>query len=319
MSGGTTVAPPTAAARAQALDLHRLHSRFAAEVRGLDLAIPLAAATVAALRTALQEHGVLVFRGQSLTADEQIALSRRFGPLEGFPEEAVQKGRAELYNVSNVDEGGRLAGSRSLQWRLLQFNARWHTDSSYRTIPALASILHAIEVPGASETGGQTEYADMLAAYDELPEGLRRRMHGRHMVHTPEFDRVLDPSLPPFPNEKKWSLPPVTHPIVRYHPDRDRSSVYVTTNAGSEVGGMPLDAGRAFLLEIVAFVTEPRFVYRHAWRAGDVVMWDNRRLLHRAIPFDVDRERRIMRRTTVAGSEPVIAPWMIEAGGEARG
>ena len=130
------------------------------------------------------------------------------------------------------------------------------------------------------------------------------------MVHTPEFDRVLDPSLPPFPNEQKWHLPPVTHPVIRYHREKQRCSVYVTTNAGSEIGGMALEAGRALLEEIVSFATQPRFVHRHEWRAGDLVMWDNRRLLHRAIAYDADHQRRAMRRTTVAGSEPILGPWM---------
>ncbi|MFO0997825.1 MAG: TauD/TfdA family dioxygenase [Alphaproteobacteria bacterium] len=295
------------------LKLRRIHPTFGAEISGLDLSRPLDEATFAAVREAFENHGLLVFRNQSLSMDEQSAFSRRFGPLEAFPEEAVQKVKPEFYNISNVDESNRIAGRDSVQWRLLQFNALWHTDSSYRTIPALASLLYALEVPDASETGGQTEYADMFAAYDAMPESLRTRMVGRHMVHTPEFDRVLDPGLPPFPNEKKWGLPPVTHPIIRYHRDKKRCSIYVTMNAGSEVGGMELDQGRAFLKEIVAFATEKRFVYRHQWQPGDLAMWDNRRLLHRAVPFDVDRQRRVMRRTTVAGTEPVFAPWMPEA------
>lgn len=295
------------------LKLRRIHPTFGAEIAGLDLSHPLDDATFAALRDAFETYGLLVLHDQSLSMDQQLAFSRRFGPLEAFPEEAVQKVKPEFYNISNVDESNRIAGAKSVQWRLLQFNALWHTDSSYRTIPALASILLALEVPDASEPGGQTEYADMFAAHDALPETMKTRMVGRHMVHTPEFDRVLDPGLPPFPNEKKWGLPPVTHPIIRYHRDKKRCSIYVTANAGSEVGGMELDQGRAFLKEIIAFATEPRFVYRHQWRAGDLLMWDNRRLLHRAVPFDVDRQRRVMRRTTVGGSEPVIGPWMPEA------
>ncbi len=295
-----------AVAEVAGLSVEALHPTFGARVSGLDLARPLDEDTFGAVRAAFERDGLLLFPGQSLSMEAQLAFSRRFGALEAFPEEAVQKERPEFYNISNVDEAGRLAGSTSLQMRLLQYNALWHTDSSYRTIPSYASVLYATEVPDAAESGGQTEWADMFAAYDALPEELRRRMTGRHMVHSPEFDRTLDPGLPP-----------VTHPVIRYHPDRGRCSVYVSENTGAEIGGMDLEAGRAFHKEILAAVTQPRFVHRHQWRVGDVVMWDNRRLLHRAVPYDVDHQRRVMRRTTVADTEPVIAPWMVDATAEA--
>lgn len=307
----------SAAAELAGFSVEALHPTFGARVIGLDLAQPLDDDTFGALSDAFGHYGLLVLPDQSLSMEQQLAFSRRFGALEAFPEEAVQKARPEFYNISNVDDAGRLVGGDSVQMRLLQFNALWHTDSSYRTIPAYASILYAIEVPDEAEPGGQTEWADMFAAYDALPDDLRRRMAGRHMVHSPEFDRTLDTSLPPFPNEKKWGLPPVTHPVIRYHPERKRCSVYVSMNVGAEIGGMELEAGRAFHKEIVEAVTQPRFVHRHQWRVGDVGMWDNRRLLHRAIPYDVDRQRRVMRRTTVASTEPVIGPWMIDANSEA--
>ncbi len=308
---------PSDAAVSNGFSVEALHPTFGARVTGLDLARPLGDDIFRAVRDAFERHGLLVFPDQLLSMEQQLAFSRRFGALEAFPEETVRKERPEFYNISNVDDAGRLAGGTSVQMRLLQFNALWHTDSSYRTIPAYASILYATEVPDEAEPGGQTEWADMFAAHDALPDDLRRRMTGRHMVHSPEFDRTLDPSLPPFPNEKKWGLPPVTHPVIRYHPDRKRCSVYVSMNVGAEIGGMDLDAGRAFHKEIVEAVTQPRFVHRHRWRVGDVGMWDNRRLLHRAIPYDVDRQRRVMRRTTVAGTEPVIGPWMVVADAEA--
>ena len=172
--GRAAVSPDTAATR---LGVKPLHATLGAEIRKLDLSATLADTTFEQVRAAFEHYGLLVFRGQTLTEAQQLDFSRRFGALEAFPEDQqVQRERPEFYHVSNVDAAGRLAGAGSVQVRLLQFNALWHTDSSYRTIPSLASVLYAEEVPDEREAGGQTEYADMLAAYDELPEELRRRM-----------------------------------------------------------------------------------------------------------------------------------------------
>ena len=292
-----------------------LHSAFAAEITGLDLAAPLDEVSIAGLRESFDIYGVLMFPDQQLSPEAQIAFSQSFGPLEDFPDVEMRKHGSKFYNISNVDEADRLFGAQSQHVRQLSGNAYWHTDSSYRVIPALASLLYALEAPADPAAGGQTEWADMFAAYHALPADLQRRLHGRHMVHYYDYERVfLDPDLPPDDAEKRRALPPVSHPVIRWHPERGRCSLYVTNNAGSEIGALDLEAGRALLQEVLEFIGQPQFVYRHQWRAGDLVMWDNRRLVHRLIPYDADKHRRVMRRTTVAGSGPVIGPWMAEAG-----
>ena len=297
-------------AEVDALEFRRIGSAMGAEGTGIDLSEPLDDETVRAIEDAFREYHLLVFPGQNLTAERQLAFSARFGPLEAFPEKDKTKDAATVYNVSNVAPDGNKAGANDTQCVYQKVNARWHTDSSYRSIPSLASIMYGIEVMPEGAEGGETEFANMFAAHDALPEAMKRRLEPLHMVHYYEFGRRLFPQLPPVTPDEREMVPPVCHPVIRVHRDRGgRRSLFITTNAGNEISGMTLEEGQELHAELAAHVSKPQFVHAHRWRVGDLVMWDNRCLLHRAAVYDMDRYRRVLRRTTVAGAGPIVGPF----------
>jgi alpha-ketoglutarate-dependent 2,4-dichlorophenoxyacetate dioxygenase len=300
------------------LAIHRLSPALGAEVVGLDLARPFDPATLARVREAFQEHHMLCFRDQRLNDDELMAFSQQLGPLEAFPEKDKTKGKIEVYNVANVSPEGEHLAVEDPRVIFQRNNARWHTDSSYRFVPSLASILYGIEVLPEGAEGGETGFSNMLLAYEALPEVMKRRLEPLHMVHSYEGIRRLEPSMPPTTAAERDAFPPVTHPLVRVHPDRgDRRSLYFTCNTSREIGGGTLEEGERLHEWLREWVDQPRFCYYHRWRAADLVMWDNRVMLHRAIPYDYAKYRRVLRRTTVAGSGPVIGPFSVRGGGGA--
>lgn len=289
--------------------LRALGPSFGAEVVGLDLRRPVAAPVAAWLRDTLQRHHFLCVRGEVIDEERQLEVSACFGPLETFPEQRKTRARATFYNVANVaPEGGTMAPDDP---RLVaqKLNELWHTDSSYRFVPSRCSLLHAIEaLPGEAE-GGETEFSDMFLAYEALPDATRRRIEALHMVHDYGFDQRLFPALPPLDPAVREVFPPASHPLVRVHPDRGgRRSLFMTANTGAEVSGLGLEEGRALHAELVRHVSQPGFCLRHRWRAGDLMVWDNRCLLHGGRPYDATRFRRVARRTTVAGDGPVAGP-----------
>ena len=292
------------------LDIHRLSPALGAEIVGLDLAQPLDAATIARVREAFQAHHMLCFRDQHLTDAQLMAFSLQFGPLEAFPEKDKTKGTIEVYNVANVSPEGEHLAAEDPRVIFQRNNARWHTDSSYRFEPSLASILYGIEVLPEGAEGGETGFANMLQAYEALPEDMKRRLEPLHQVHSYEGIRRLEPSMPPTSPLEREAFPPVTHPLIRVHPDRDgRRSLYFTCNTAREIGGGTLEEGQTLHEWLRAWADQARFCYYHRWRLYDLVMWDNRVLLHRAIPYDYAKYRRVLRRTTVAGKGPVVGPF----------
>lgn len=297
------------------LTINRLSPALGAEVLGLDVSRPFDATTVTRVRAAFQEHHLLCFRDQTLSDDELTAFSLQFGPLEAFPEKDKTKGKIEVYNVANVSPEGVHLPAQDPRVIFQRNNARWHTDSSYRFVPSLASILYGIEVLPDGAAGGETGFSNMFLAYDALPENMKRRLEPLHTVHSYEGIRRLEPEMPPTTASERDAFPPVTHPLIRVHPDRDgRRSLYFTCNTGREIGGGTLEEGQTLHDWLREHVSQPRFCYDHRWRPKDLVMWDNRCLLHRAIPYDYEQHRRVLRRTTVAGSGPVVGPFSPGAG-----
>jgi len=253
---------------------------------------------------------MLCFRDQTLSEAQQIAFSELLGPLESFPEKDKTKSASTIYHVANVSADGAHLPETDHRVIFQKVNARWHTDSSYRYIPSFVSLLYGIEVLPDDAVGGETEFSNMFLAYDALPEALKRRIEPLHMVHYYEFGRRIFPELPPISQIEREFVPPVSHPLVRVHPDRGgQRSLFITTNAGNEISGMSLEDGQALHRRLAEHVSQDAFCYRHRWRRGDLVVWDNRCLLHRARAYDMARYRRVFRRTTVAGSGPIIGPY----------
>ena len=298
--------------------INPLGSALGAEVVGLDCGQPFGADTLNRVREAFQAHHVLCFRDQNLSEAAQIEFSRQFGVLEAFPEKDKTKGKIEVYNVANVSPEGAHLPDDDQRVIFQRNNARWHTDSSYRYVPSFASIMYGVEVLPEDAEGGETAFSNMLRAYERLPEEMKRKLLPLHQVHAYGEIRRLEPAMPPMSDAERGAMPPVTHPVIRVHPDRDyQRSLYFTSNTSLEIGGMTLEEGREMHQWLVDYVSQPEFCYFHRWRPGDLVMWDNRVLLHRAVIYDYARHRRVLRRTTVGGDGPILGPYsvgIIEAG-----
>ncbi|MBM4440360.1 MAG: TauD/TfdA family dioxygenase [Candidatus Rokubacteria bacterium] len=278
------------------MKITRLTEHFAAEIAGVDIGAPLDDATWTAIRAALDEHSVLVFRGQTLDDERQIAFSERFGPLEKTRSMNPAAGTV-FARQSNLDikTGERIpAEDRRMVYQLA--NMLWHSDSSFKSVGSLCSLLSARIVP---PEGGATEFASARAAYPSLPDDLTRQAESLTVVH--DFSWSRDQVRPGFFTEKERAeYPPVQHPLVRTNPVNGAKSLFLGAHA-SHVVGMPVEEGRALLARLLAHVTQPQFVYRHEWSEGELVIWDNRCVLHRATPFDAARYKRFMQRTTVGG------------------
>lgn len=276
---------------AASLNVRPLSDVLGAAVVGLDLAAPLDGATRAAVYDAFLEHQVLLFRCQSLTKEQQIGFTRQFGTLERHIARNRDAGLALVHVVSNLDDSGRPSGAIN--------STTWHTDKSFRPQPSLATILHAITMP---PDGGDTCFADMYAAYDALPAAEQAELAGVRVIHSWELSRLKAGELAS--EAEKRDAPPMSHPLVRTHPDTGRQCLFMGEHA-SHFEDRPMAEGAARLAALEAHATQPRFVFRHRWRAGDVLMWDNRCLLHRADQnFDAARHARVLHRTCLRGTAP---------------
>ena len=289
----------------------KLNPALGAEITGIDLSLPVSPEQIQEFRDALDSYGVLCFRDQKLSEQQQIDFTEQWGSLEDFPEENKTVAASTVYNVANVSAQGEHLPETDHRVIFQKVNALWHTDSSYRYVPAYASLLYGIEVMPDDAVGGRTGFSNMVLAYEALPDDLRARIEPLHMVHSYEHGRRMFASLPPLSNFEKNAVPPVSHPLVRVHPD-GRRSLFMTANAGNEISGMPLEEGQALHRQLVEHVSRPEFCYFHKWKKGDLVVWDNRTTLHKAEVYDMGRYRRVFRRTTLAGEGPVLGPYAQE-------
>ncbi len=279
------------------LSVRPLHPLFAAEVEAFDMGAPLTAADAAAIEDLMNRYAVLVFHDQRLTSEQQLAFTRWFGPLDIGRKKAVKiKSRLAdeaMIDLSNLDEDGAVF-ERNDRKLLSNLGTRlWHTDSSYKRPAAKFSILSAHAVP---PWGGETEFADMRAAYEALPERLKVEVAERfaeHWVHHSRSTLGFEPTA----DEIKAAMPPVTWPIVRVHGDSGRRLLYIGAHARAVVG-LSIPEGRILLRDLLEHATQREFVYRHAWRVGDIVMWDNRAVLHRGCRYDLAFARDMRRTTT---------------------
>jgi alpha-ketoglutarate-dependent taurine dioxygenase len=293
---------PAGIEAASRLTVRKLHSALGAEVRGVDMRQSLDAATFSELHDIWMQHLVLVFPGQHVTDSEHVAFTRYFGEPEIFHQKIIRSERVkEIFRVSNVDEDNNLMPPDhpvAQQVALAQF---WHTDSSYRQIPCTGALLHGVEV---SRTGGETQFTNMYLVYDALPDSLKRQIEGRKAQHN--FGHMhTQAALKPLTEEEKAAMPPIWQPMVRRHPVTGRKALYISPIYNDAVEGMAPDEGRQLIAQLTKIAADPRFVYTHRWETNDVLMWDNRCTMHQVTPFD-PRERRVMHRTTIVGTEPVM-------------
>jgi alpha-ketoglutarate-dependent 2,4-dichlorophenoxyacetate dioxygenase len=279
---------------------------LAAEVDGVDIAKPLSPADVAAIHGGMDKYAVLVFRAQPIDDEQQLAFTRSLGEIEhaiGTSLRALNEYRlpTTFADVSNLDKDNK-PFARDDRRRLFGIGNRlWHSDSSFKAIPAKYSLLHARSV---TSKGGNTEFADMRAAYDALDAETKDLVADLVCEHSQLYSRQLL-GFTDFTEEERERFKPVRQRLVRTHPVTGRKSLYLSSHAGTIVG-WPVPEARAFLRDLIEAATQREFVYIHKWRVGDLVMWDNRQTMHRARPFPA-HEPRDMRRTTLLGDAPTVA------------
>ena len=279
------------------IDVTPLSNVAGARVAGLDLRTPFTPELRDTVERALVQHHVLVFPRQQLSTHEQARFTEQFGELESHVIRLRDgKPPPPVHVMTNLDENGQPTDQLPSQGIF-----HWHSDKSYHAIPSLATLLHAIQVP---PTGGDTQFANMALAYAELDDELKEQIAHLNVEHSWAASRKNTGSRLATEDEIR-ERPPVTQPLVRTHPDTGVKSLYLGMHA-SHVLDMDYDEGRALLAELLEFATQPKFVYTHQWTAGELVMWDNRSLLHRAVPnYEMQRFPRVMHRTVVKGRAAV--------------
>lgn len=284
------------------LTTRQLHPLFVGEVEGLDLSPDLDDAAIQSVRDAIDQHGVLVFHGQSFDDDQLLAFGRRFGSIAAPRNHRVVRRLAhgEIADISNLDEKGAVRNRGDHRRLDALANQLWHSDASFRPISGELSMLYAHVVP---PKGGDTEFADLRAAYDDLDAETKEMIEGLVCEHSIFHSRGLLGHTD-YTDEERAVLPTVRHPLVRTHPGSGRKTLYLGAHAQAIVG-WPVPEGRLLLRDLMDHATERRFVHAHKWQVGDLVIWDNRCTLHRGRRFDDRNHKRDLRRVTTQDMESV--------------
>ncbi len=286
--------------------IRQLHPVIGGEVSGVDLRRPLTPDEVAAIEAGMDKYAVLVFHDQDITDEQQVAFSRNFGRIElavggNITKPTERRISLELADISNLDPAGKIY-ERDDRRRMFNLgNQLWHSDSSFRAVPAKYSLLSARAIPAR---GGNTEFADMRAAYDALDDETKAEVENLICEHSLMYSRGLL-GFTEFTDEERVMFKPVRQRLVRTHPVTERKSLFLASHAGTIVG-WPMPEARAFLRDLVEHATQRQFVYAHQWRLHDLVMWDNRQTMHRARRYNETGEVRDMRRTTIGGEGPTV-------------
>ena len=283
-----------------AATIEPLHRDFGARVAGIDLGAPLSAHDLAAVRDAIDRYSLLVFPGQSLDDETQLAFTRRLGEPEVEHVRFGREGAIDYFGtVGNIGEDGGRRGNDHETTRFSRGNEMWHSDSSFREVPAFVTITYAHETP---EEGGETEFASCRAAYARLPDALKAEIGPLTAIHDYVFSRGR---VAPVAASHAASLPPVEQKLVRTNPATGTRNYYIGSHA-REIVGRDREAGRRLLDDLLARATREEDILSHRWSPGDLAIWDNRCLLHRGRPYDADRQRRRMRQNRVRGAGPTL-------------
>jgi len=274
-----------------------LHPSLGCEISGITLAEAVEARLFAKVYEAFLDYELILFRDVDLPPAMQVAFARAFGEVQIHVMNQYHgyKDFPEIYMLSNLGEDGEPSGKHPDRGTLF-----WHTDGSWREHTGQATMMYSEIVP---PEGGETEFADMYAAYDNLSSKMKQRIEGKRAIHNLDFSRTRRHGEDPMTAEQKAKVPPIAHPIVRTHPETGRKAIFLGDHA-QEIEGMGYDEGRALIEELNRLITPQGQVYTHTWRPRDCIVWDNRCTLHRATGFDEVRHLRVMRRCTISGDRP---------------
>lgn len=287
------------------MTIKQLGPGFIGEVGGLDLTKPLPKEDISAINAGMDRYSVLIFHDQNFTDEQQLAFTQSLGPLEHTIGTSLR--RPDQYrlpdtfaDVSNLDKDGRPLARDDRRRLYALGNQLWHSDSSFKVVPAKYSLLHARTI---TTKGGNTEFADMRQAYDSLDQEMKDFCEPLICEHSQMYSRAKH-GFADFTDEERQRMRPVLQRLVRVHPSTGRKSLYLSSHAGKIVG-WPEPEAKAFLMDLTEVATQREVTYAHKWRVGDLVMWDNQSTMHRARPFP-HSERRDVRRTTLMGSAPTV-------------
>ena len=284
------------------MDVTPIQPEFAAGIAGIDLARPMGKADIAAIWAAIDRYSVLVFHDQRLSDQQLHYFAAQFGELE-IGRSAARPGKRRLAipqigDISNLDADNNVRAIDDRRRLDSLGNRLWHTDASYMPVPVVLGMLHTVTLPPPSPFGnGETEFADMRAAYDALPDATKAAIDGLVIEHDVFWSRGQI-GFTEFPQGEREQYPPSPQRLVRTHPGSKRKTLYLSAHA-SHVVGWPVADGRLLLLDLNTHATQPQFVYRHEWRVGDLVIWDNRCTMHRGRPHDENKARDLRRATTL--------------------
>jgi taurine dioxygenase len=280
-----------------ALEVRGLSPTFGVEVLGVDLSEPMQEALFDQIYEAFLRDQLLLFRDQRLEPGDQVTFARRFGAVQVHVMNQYHAADyPEIYYLSNLGPDGRPSGKHPDRGTV-----HWHTDGSWARRTGQATLLYAVEVPAA---GGETRFASMYDAHEALDESTKQRLAALRAIHNLDFSRTRRHGEDPMTEEQKKVRPPVAHPVVRIHPETGRRCIFLGDHAWY-IEDMPFDEGRQLIEDLNAAIIDPEKVYTHRWRPGDLVVWDNRCMLHKAEAYDVASEARVMRRCTVVGEVPI--------------
>ena len=283
-------------------EVRPLKKNIGAEIRGVDLSRSLPDQTIKKIREVWINHVVAVFPNQKVNDEQHIKFSKRLGKLEIINMSALQmKGRPEIYEATNLDDDNNIMLDDHPVMSINRGNQKWHSDSSFKQVPATASMLNAYIVP---KEGGETEFANMAAAYRALDQETKKLCEGLVAIHDFYWSR-RDIEEQAFTQKEKDAIPPVRHPLIRTHPETGQKAIYVGSHT-REIEGWDFNKSRNLIDMLINFSTQKQFTYQHKWNVGDMVLWDNRSAMHRGMAFDDQNAKRRLHRTTIAGTGPLL-------------
>jgi alpha-ketoglutarate-dependent taurine dioxygenase len=284
----------------------KLHDNIGVSIEGIDLS-SLDEVSFQKIKKLWLEYLVIVFPNQNISDEDHIKFGKRFGDLEVHPSLSHRSSKnPEIYRVSNVDENGDIIPNKETSWQYLKQSWLWHTDSSFRKIPSNGSILHGIST---TNEGGNTLFANMYKAYEDLDQSLKDKIKNLKVIHDHDYIISLSKELSERKNKGHYDkLDPVIHPLVRRHPSTKKPSLFLSPHTMVSIQNYDNKKGRELLDQLIDHATQPQYVYKHSWNNHDIVMWDNRCTMHSVEPFDNNSIKRIMHRVTLVGDlEPIMA------------
>ena len=284
----------------------KIHDNIGVSIEGIDLS-SLDEVSFQKIKKLWLEYLVIVFPNQNISDEDHIKFGKRFGDLEVHPSLSHRSSKnPEIYRVSNVDENGDIIPNKETSWQYLKQSWLWHTDSSFRKIPSNGSILHGIST---TNEGGNTLFANMYKAYEDLDQSLKDKIKNLKVIHDHDHIISLSKELSERKNKGHYDkLDPVIHPLVRRHPSTKKPSLFLSPHTMVSIQNYDNKKGRELLDQLIDHSIQPQYVYKHSWTNHDIVMWDNRCTMHSVEPFDNNNIKRIMHRVTLVGDlEPIMA------------